>query len=109
MKKVSSNGVAHPFEYEQRAFHYLTNSKVWKDRKLPKYPGNSTEILQHIAVLPQCAFNSYSIHPFSWKGDREISQYIHGDFAIHFAGKKGQIKVNLLNYYLTIAENSQVD
>ena len=106
VKKYSQTGIKHPFEYEQRAFHYLTNSEIWRQRGLPTYPGNTTEILSHFAVLPQCAFNSYSLHPFYWKGNREISQYIPGDFLIHFAGKKGQIKSNLIDYYLTIAEKS---
>jgi hypothetical protein len=29
----------HPFEYEQRAFHYLLDSDVWKARGLPRYRG----------------------------------------------------------------------
>lgn len=33
------SGISHPFEYEQRAFHYLIDSKIWADRKLPKYHG----------------------------------------------------------------------
>ena len=106
LKKYSRNGRKHPFEYEQRAFHYLTDSNVWRLRALPKYPGNSSAILAHIAVLPQCAFNSYSLHPFYWKGKRETSHYIPGDFLIHFAGKKGQIKSNMIEHYLTVAERA---
>ena len=106
LKKYSRNGRKHPFEYEQRTFHYLTDSNVWRQRALPKYPGNSSAILSHIAVLPQCAMNSYSLHPFYWKGKREVSHYIPGDFLIHFAGKKGPIKSKMIAHYLTVAENS---
>ena len=35
----SAGGKAHPFEYEQRAFHFLLDSQVWADRRLPLYPG----------------------------------------------------------------------
>ena len=43
---------------------------------------------------------------FIRKGDREVSQFIDGDFLIHFAGKKGQTKLDLMNYYLDLAETS---
>jgi hypothetical protein len=32
-------------------------------------------------------------------------QYIPGDFVIHFAGKKGEIKENMLRYYLEVARS----
>ena len=62
----------HPFEYEQRAFHYVLNTKIWKNRRnLPRYNekendflGSSQEMLKHITILPQCSMNSYVIHPF---------------------------------------------
>lgn len=101
--KTASNGRALPFEYEQRVFHYLLNSQVWRDRKLPPYGGDSQSIRSHFTFLPQCAFNSYSVHSFYWKGDRESSQYVDGDFLIHFAGKKGQKKIDLMNHYLALA------
>lgn len=106
--KKSSTGISHPFEYEQRAFHYLLYSDVWKNRKLPKYSGDIEQIRSHFSYLPQCTFNSYSLHPFYWKGDRNTAQYISGDFIIHFAGKKGSKKVNLMNYYLKVLEKSLV-
>lgn len=59
----------HPFEYEQRAFHYLLNTEVWKKRhNLPRYPGHnilgsSKDMLTHITLLPQCSMNSYTLHP----------------------------------------------
>jgi hypothetical protein len=33
-----------------------------------------------------------------------VSQYVPGDFVIHFAGKKGKKKLHLLEHYLSIAE-----
>ena len=44
----ASNGAKHPFEYEQRAFHFLMDSEVWKKRGLPTYKGDSVEIRRHI-------------------------------------------------------------
>ena len=104
VQKRSSNGVPHPFEYEQRAFHFLLNTKKWSSRNLPKYRGNSSELSKHITLLPQCSFNSYSLHPLDFRGSREQSQYIEGDFLIHFAGKKGKIKINLMKHYLELAK-----
>jgi hypothetical protein len=35
----------YPFEYEQRSFHYLLNTRVWRDRKtLPRYRGEGVVI-----------------------------------------------------------------
>lgn len=31
-------------------------------------------------------------------------QYVDGDFIIHFAGKKGTIKFNMVEYYLRKSE-----
>ncbi len=106
VERTSSEGVKYPFEYEQRAFHFLTNSKVWQDRKLPKYRGEKSpeEIMEHFYVMPQCAFNSYVVHPLESRADREVSQYVDGDLLVHFAGKKGQMKTDLMEYYLDLAE-----
>ena len=125
---TSPEGIFYPFEYEQRVFHYLLNTEVWQDRKLPPYQPKPTvsategennnsdankiytseEIRTHFAFLPQCSFNSYSIHPFFWKGNlnKEKSQYIKGDFLIHFAGKKGTMKQNIIKHYLDLAKKT---
>ena len=125
INKYTSNGLKLPFEYEQRVFHYLLQTHVWVTRGLPVYtpvdsatygttdtvPSSSSggvtytsnNIIQHIRFIPQCTMNSYSIHPFYMRGDREVSQYIPGDFLIHFAGKKGQVKIKLIRYYLQFA------
>jgi hypothetical protein len=100
VEKSSSKGIPYPFEYEQRAFHYLTNSDVWRKRKLPTYPGNITEIRSHFHAFPQCSMNSYSMHPLDRRGNREETQYVPGDFIVHFAGKKGKMKTDLLRHYL---------
>ena len=162
----------HPFEYEQRAFHYLLRTRVWKSRPaLPVYTpspprhihndktgdihsvrtegtpapslsdrvGSSADIWQHFSFsLPQCALNSYSIHPLDLSHFRYISkaqvgiilstcdicifeaiqsnyivsglvysfQFVDGDFIIHFAGKKGAIKMEMLKHHLTIAQQN---
>ena len=100
----AANGKKHPFEYEQRAFHYLLDSEVWRSRKLPKYNGDIVEMRRHVAYLPQCAMNSFSMHPLELRGSREVNQYVSGDLLIHFAGKKERKKVELLDYYLALAE-----
>lgn len=98
------NGQKHPFEYEQRAFHYLLDSDVWRSRKLPRYTGDIDEMRRHVSYLPQCAMNSFSMHPLELRGSREVNQYVSGDLIIHFAGKKDRIKTDLLDYYLALAE-----
>ena len=69
LKPKSKDGTAHPFEYEQRAIHYLLNTKLWRRRRLPKYHGNIDEIRHHVLVLPQCMLNSYAMHPLDWRGN----------------------------------------
>ena len=104
--KYAENGAKHPFEYEQRAVHYLMNTPLWISRGLPTYKGDIEEIRRHIHILPQCAMNSFSMHPLELRGNREVSHYVPGDFLIHFAGKKGKMKLDLLDYYLNLAETS---
>jgi hypothetical protein len=91
---------------------------------------------KHIEYVPQCAFNSYSMHPMDLRGGREstqvsilsnqkfsflfyfcftasahlfffLAQYVDGDFIIHFAGKKGSIKFNMVEHYLSKSEQLQ--
>lgn len=95
----SPTGVPYPFRWEQRAFHYMTNSEVWQESKLPTYP-TFMEIRSHFYILPQCSFNSYLLHPFDWHANRDSSQYAPGDFLIHFAGKRGDSKEKLMRYYI---------
>jgi hypothetical protein len=104
IESFSPNNIPYPFKYEQRSFHFLLDTDEWKRRNLPKYRGNTSELNNHFKLLPQCTFNSYSMHPFDNRGDRKNVQYIPGDFLIHFAGKKRKFKADLMQYYLSIAE-----
>jgi hypothetical protein len=100
-----------PFEYEQRVFHYFLGTKAWRDRQLPYYlpnpgagyPYTTEDIRSHFGYLPQCTFNSYSLHPLALRGDRETSHYVPGDFLVHLAGKKRQTRTDLLQHYLSLA------
>lgn len=96
----SAEGIPHPFSYEQRAVHYLLDTPAWRNSKLQRYSGNSSAIRRHFSVLPQCAFNSYTVHPLDLRGNRDLAQYKEGDFIVHFAGKKGYKKLKLMDYYL---------
>jgi hypothetical protein len=104
--KTAPDGRPYPFRWEQRAFHYLTDSKVWQHSGFPRYPGNSSEIRSHFYVLPQCAFNSYILHPLALHENREASQYVPGDFLVHFAGKTGDSKKLLMNYFFDMLGES---
>ena len=119
-KRSAVGGTKHPFEYEQRVFHYLLESKVWKDRNLPKYPGGNGatpvetshravgDIRKHVSVLPQCALNSYCLHPMDTRGlPQDGSRYVEGDFLIHFAGKKGKIKADLMRRFLKVSRRGE--
>ena len=70
-----------PFLYEQRAFHFL----------IAQDP--SVEV-KHIKYLPPCAFNSQLR-----KGPWDQSQYVDGDFVVHFAGYHGLTKEVMMCRY----------
>ena len=118
-KKSEMSRKKHPFEYEQRVLHYLLDSNIWSQRGLSKYheEGASASVRAHFAVLPQCAFNSYSLHPMDSRGlPNDISRYVgpqstakgsKGDFLVHFAGKKGKVKTRLMEHYLALAADLQ--
>lgn len=107
LQPYAKNGYKHPFEYEQRAFHYLLSTKVWRTRHLPLYTGEYAKTMtDHFSFLSQCSFNSYIVHPFEFRANREESQYAPGDFLVHFAGKKGRIKSDLMEEFLTMSSLS---
>lgn len=106
VKERSLNGIKHPFEYEQRAFHYLLDTKIWRQRGLPTYPGNISSLWEHFHFLPQCAMNSYILHPLEFRADRDVSQFVDGDFLVHLAGKKGKVKTDVLQFYLNAADKN---
>ena len=47
-------------------------------------------------------FFSYKQKIFANQNYTQISQ---SDFLIHFAGKKGKLKIDLINHYLEVSEN----
>ena len=48
LHEASRQGIPYPFEYEQRSFHYLLQTQVWRTRGLPKYhpaaPSRSSKV-----------------------------------------------------------------
>jgi hypothetical protein len=105
VKPKTKDGKSYPFQYEQRVFHYMLDTDVWRSRKLPAYP-HTEEVKRHFLILPQCSMNSYAVHPFEHRANRSESQYVPGDFLIHFPGKAPQNKFDLMSYYLDIAEKT---
>ncbi|KAJ8598627.1 hypothetical protein CTAYLR_003055 [Chrysophaeum taylorii] len=96
-----------PFEFEQRALHFLTRSETWQasaDRYgLPTVPPDvAAPIRDRIKVLPQCALNSYLVRPRLLPQDarHRAARYARGDFVVHLAGHKGANKAALLEYAL---------
>ena len=120
VSKTNPEGFKHPFQYEQRVVHYLLESSVWTKRTLSKYhaPDAANALRTHVSVLPQCAFNSYSLHPVgaffidTHGVSSDVARYVdarpgegvRGDFLVHFAGKKGKVKMHLLDHYLGLSE-----
>jgi hypothetical protein len=75
------------FKYEQRAFHYLYQSKIWRNRvKGDPYPKANT-VRARTKVLNACVFNS------------QPSFYVEGDLLVHLAGLKGTVKCMWFRYY----------
>lgn len=102
---TSEDGIRYPFEYEQRALHYLLYTDVWSKRKLPMYKDYKS-VREHFIYVPPCKMNVYNVPPFFkvTKEARFEQQYVDGDFLIHFAGYKGRVKINLLNHFLDRTE-----
>lgn len=91
LHETSSKGIKYPFEYEQRAIHYIFQTEKWKERNLPKYKpyhnfiekNNRNDIIneegvgykqmnefdlenklwENIDILEQCKINSYFLYP----------------------------------------------
>lgn len=75
------------FKYEQRAFHYLYQSKIWRSKvKGDAYPKANT-VRARTKVLNACVFNS------------QPSFYVKGDLLVHLAGLKGTVKCMWFRYY----------
>ena len=117
-KRDKATGRKHPFEYEQRVIHQLLDTELWRKRGLPSYASKASggvdgaadldtaaNIRKHFSFAAQCLFNSYALHPLdsrliSGVASVESSQWVPGDFAIHFAGKKGRAKTDLIRHFL---------
>ncbi|CAB1116254.1 GT34 [Ectocarpus sp. CCAP 1310/34] len=99
----------YPFHYEQRAMHYLLQTDCWKEEGLPFYADYAV-VRAHTAVLDQCAMNSYLVHPWQVLLGRtsvgSAASYESGDFMLHFAGKKGRVRLELVDYYYPRAKKA---
>jgi len=109
----SREGVKYPFEYEQRAIHYLLQTSVWKSRGLPAFEPSTTSIpppgasdpWDHLRLMPQCAMNSYMLYPrlesilgLKVPSAYTAAQFVPGDFVVHMAGHKDANKQDLFRY-----------
>jgi|TARA_B100001142_G_scaffold23311_1_gene21339 hypothetical protein len=75
------------FHYEQRAMHYLYQSRVWRRAvKGEPYKGANT-VRARTKVVNTCVFNSLP----AW--------YVKGDFIVHLAGLKGIAKCLAFRHY----------
>ena len=95
-----------PFEFEQRALHFLADTPTWRQAAarradVPRTTGDAAAIRNRIKVLPQCAFNSYLVRPGSRRdAAHAAAAYRPGDFVVHLAGHKGANKAALFEYAL---------
>lgn len=99
-----------PFEFEQRALHFLADTPTWR-HKASKYPGQvptvdpsrALAVRARIKVLPQCALNSYLVRPSLLADDaaHRAARYAPGDFIVHLAGHKAANKAALFDFALT--------
>lgn len=74
------------FHYEQRAFHYLYQTKVWRN-KVGDYYEHANIVRAHTNLVHQCVFNSL------------LAFYKDGDFVVHLAGVKGVAKCLIFRRY----------
>ena len=90
----------------QRAFHYMLNTEFWQQRygtglKQVKPYRHWQSVRDHFYFVEQCALNSYILHPKT-SHDRNSRHFIVGDFVVHFAGYKGDAKLELLRHYASL-------
>ena len=79
------------FKYEQRAFHFLYQSTIWRSVvKGEAYPKANT-VRARTKALNACVFNS------------QPAFYVNGDLLVHLAGLKGTVKCMWFRYYYKIA------
>ncbi|CAM9495252.1 unnamed protein product, partial [Phaeothamnion confervicola] len=101
-----------PFEYEQRGLHFLLQTDAWTGWRpaMPAYPdGDAAAVRAHFRFLPQCAMNSYLVHPFQAARKASVRRWGHrgtyrpGDFVLHLAGKKGRARQRLAEHFAAVA------
>jgi hypothetical protein len=95
----------------QRAFHNMLKTEFWQQRHGRGQNRSDTEqvkpyfdwqsVRDHFYFVEQCALNSYHLHP-NTSHDRNSRQFIVGDFVAHFAGYKGDAKLELLRHYASL-------
>jgi hypothetical protein len=114
LHETSSDGIAYPFEYEQRAVHYLLQTEKWRERGLPRYApvakdssdltrSSSEDMWSHVEVVPQCAINAYMLFPRLFSST-STAAWTPGDFIVHLAGHKGDNKLKLFQYCAELAK-----
>ena len=84
---VHPNTLRMMFKYEQRAFHYLYQSKVWRRVVQGEPYAKANTVRARTKVVNSCVFNS---HP---------AFYEPGDFIVHLAGLKGVFKCVMFRHY----------
>jgi len=75
------------FKYEQRAFHYLYQSTIWRRVVQGEPYPKANSVRARTKVLNACVFNS------------QPSFYAKGDLLVHLAGLKGFIKCMWFRWY----------
>lgn len=106
----SADGIAYPFEFEQRAIHYLLQTDKWRERGLPQYlpaEASSGDVSEnawaHVEIVPQCAINAYMLFPRPFSAAASAA-WAPGDFIVHLAGHKGSNKLALFRYCADLAK-----
>jgi|TARA_B100001113_G_scaffold327866_1_gene301708 hypothetical protein len=76
------------FHFEQRAFHYLYQTNIWRQKVGGEQFEKANTVRARTKVVNSCVFNS------------QLAFYEDGDFLIHLAGLKGVYKcLTFRRYY----------
>lgn len=104
LHEVSAEGIPYPFEFEQRAVHYLLQTPKWRERGLPPY-AKSASLWEHVELVPQCSINAYMLFPRPFWNTRAriAATWTPGYFIVHMAGHKGNNKLELFRYCANLA------
>ena len=82
------------FHFEQRAFHYLYQTNIWRQKVGGEQFEKANTVRARTKVVNACVFNS------------QLAFYEDGDFLIHLAGLKGVYKCLTFRRYYKNALNS---